>query len=558
MTLLAAATNDTFTSTALVLAVVTVVAFVAHRARQPLIVAFIAVGVLVGPSGLEIITESEPLELFADLGIAVLLFLVGLKLDLHLVRSMGKVALATGFGQIGFTALFGFLLSTLLGLSAQESLYVAIALTFSSTIIIVKILSDKRELEKLHGRIALGFLIVQDIVVVIVMVVVSTLGTDSDSGVGWQIGRIFLTGVGLLVGTWFITVYVIPRVLAMVASSQELLIITSVAWAVSVAAFSDWLGFSVEVGAFLAGFALASTDYRESIASSLSGLRDFLLLFFFIDLGIGLDFSAIGEQVVPAIVLSLFVLIGKPLIILVIMGAMRYPKRVSFLAGVAAGQISEFSLILIALSLEVGHVDSGIVGLVTLVGLVTIGLSTYFINYSNQLFDRLKRPLGFFEREVLRDDLDVDEEAVDFIVFGYGRFGRHLVEQLARSGNRVLVVDWDPYGRLHVTDPELASLVSMRFGDADDPEFPGTLPINSATWIVSTIARVDTSLVLARSLRRWGTTARIAVTCLSTGESLKLRQDVEDGVVDLVLQPFSDAADDAIDALMRHGTQSGE
>jgi Kef-type K+ transport system membrane component KefB len=558
MPLLSAATNETFTSTALVLALVTVVAFVAHRARQPLIVAFIAVGVLVGPSGFEIITESEPLELFADLGIAVLLFLVGLKLDLHLVRSMGKVALATGFGQIAFTALFGFLISILLGLTGQESLYVAIALTFSSTIIIVKILSDKRELEKLHGRIALGFLIVQDIVVVVVMVVLSTLGAESDSSVAWQIGRIVLTGVGLLAGTWFLTAYVIPRLLAMVASSQELLIITSVAWAVSVAAFSDWLGFSVEVGAFLAGFALASTKYRESIASSLSGLRDFLLLFFFIDLGIGLDFSAIGEQVVPAIVLSVFVIVGKPLIILVIMGLMRYPRRVSFLAGVAAGQISEFSLILIALGLELGHVDTGIVGLVTLVGLVTIGLSTYFINYSNQLFDHLKSPLGFFERERLRDDLEVDEEVVDFIVFGYGRFGRHLVEQLATAGHRVLVVDWDPYGRLHVTDPDLASRVSMRFGDADDPEFPGTLPLTSATWIVSTIARVDTSLVLARSLRRWGTTARIAVTCLSTGESEKLRADIDNGVVDLVLQPFSDAADDAIDALMRHGTESGE
>ena len=558
MPLMGAATTDTFTSTALVLALVTVVAFVAHRARQPLIVAFIAVGVMVGPSGFEIITESEPLELFADLGIAVLLFLVGLKLDLHLVRSMGKVALATGFGQIAFTALFGFLLSTLLGLDAQEAIYVAIALTFSSTIIIVKILSDKRELEKLHGRIALGFLIVQDIVVVIVMVVLSTLGADGETGVGVQILRIVGTGVGLLVGTWVLTVYVIPRLLSMVATSQELLIITSVAWAVSVAAFSDWLGFSVEVGAFLAGFALASTHYRESIASSLSGLRDFLLLFFFIDLGIGLDFSAIGEQIVPAIVLSVFVLLGKPLIILVIMGLMRYPRRVSFLAGNAAGQISEFSLILVALGLELGHIDNGIVGLVTLVGLVTIGLSTYLINYSNQLFDRLKAPLGIFERRRLRDDLDVSDDAVDFIVFGYGRFGRHLVEQLARAGHRVLVVDWDPYGRLHVDDPELADRISMRFGDADDPEFPGTLPISSATWVVSTIARVDTSLVLARSLRRWGTTARIAVTCLSTGESLKLRGDVDNGVVDLVLQPFSDAADDAIEALMRHGSRSDD
>jgi Kef-type K+ transport system membrane component KefB len=264
-----------------VLTVAAVVAFVAHRARQPLIVAFIAVGIIVGPSVLNWVENAEPLALFAEIGIAVLLFLVGLKLDLHLVRTSGKIALLTGLGQVLFTSVVGFGLSMLLGMSSTMALYVAVALTFSSTIIIVKLLSDKGELDKLHGRIALGFLIVQDIVVVITMIVLSSFSANGDSNVPLQLLRVVLIGAVLLLGMWSVITFVVPRVMPLVASSQELLIVTAVAWAVAVAALSDQVGFSVEVGAFLAGFALASTPYRESIASSLSGVRDFLLLFFF-------------------------------------------------------------------------------------------------------------------------------------------------------------------------------------------------------------------------------------------------------------------------------------
>jgi len=351
------AISESFATTALVLSVAAVVAFAAHRARQPLIVAFIAVGVLVGPSGLEWVSESEPLELLAEIGIAVLLFLVGLKLDLHLVRSTGKVALATGLGQVVFTSGFGFAIALVLGMSATVAAYVAVALTFSSTIIIVKLLSDKRELEELHGRIALGFLIVQDIVVVIVMIVLNGVSGDGNQNLALAIGTIAAKGLAVVACLWIVIKWLLPRALPLVASSQELLIVVTVTWAVAVAAASDQIGFSVEVGAFLAGVALASTPYRESIASSLSGLRDFLLLFFFIELGAQIDFSAIGSQVPAAIVLSLFVLVGNPLIVLVIMGAMGYSRRVSFLAGLAVAQISEFSLILITLGRELGHVD---------------------------------------------------------------------------------------------------------------------------------------------------------------------------------------------------------
>ncbi len=548
--MLALLTEDTFALTAIVLAVASVVGFLAIRARQPLIVAFIFVGILVGPSVLGWVSEAEPLKLMAEIGIAILLFLVGLKLDIHLVRTTGKVALITGLGQVFFTSVVGFGLAVLLGMSATTALYVAVALTFSSTIIIVKLLSDKRELDELHGRIALGFLIVQDIVVVLAMIAITATSGDRNDALWKEIGIVFLQGAGLLLALAALMRWVLPRVLTKIAASKELMIVAAVGWAISVAAFSDWLGFSIEVGAFLAGFALASTSFRESIASSLTGLRDFLLLFFFIELGAQLDLSAIGAQIPAAVVLSAFVLVGNPIIVLVIMGLMGYPKRVSFLAGLAVAQISEFSLILIALARQNGYVDNDTVGLVTLVGMITIGLSTYMIIYSQWIFERLQGPLSIFERSRL---LDIEEHVgsdADVIVYGYGRFGKRLVEQLSANGYSVMVVDWDPHSTLRILEIANPERVQLVFGDADDTEFPSSLPLQQVNWVVSTIPRVDANRVLAQALRRWGFAGSIAVTAHSNSDASLLGTDCRSGLINLVLQPFTDAADDAIRYLM--------
>ena len=547
------AVTDAFSDTAIVLAIAAVVAFVAVRAKQPLIVAFIAVGVLVGPSVLDLVDGNESTALLAEIGLAVLLFLVGLKLDIQLVRETGKVALFAGLGQVFFTSLVGFLLSLLLGMTITVAMFVAVALTFSSTIIIVKLLSDKRELDKLHGRIALGILIVQDIVVVLSMLILSSLGAESTASIGREIGKLFLSGTALVLGLWILMRFVLPKVMVMVASSQELLIVSAIAWAVAIAALSDWVDFSVEVGAFLAGFALAPTPYRESIASSLSGLRDFLLLFFFIELGSQIDFSAIGTQVPAALVLSLFVLIGKPIIVIAIMSLMRYPSRVSFMSGLALAQISEFSLILIALARDLGHVENESVGLVTLVGLITIGVSTYMIIYSEWIFEKVAPFLRIFERKNgLITDAENSENRFDVIVFGYGRFGRHLVEHLAKANHRILVIDWDPFGSIALEDEKISENVTLWYGDADDPEFPSTLPLQNARWIVSTIARSDVNMTLARSLRRWGAKGTIAVTALAISDIERLNVGVTEGCIDLVLQPFDDAADDAIAQIIGH------
>jgi len=543
--------DDTFYLTGAVLAVAAVIGLLANRARQPLIVAYIVVGILVGPSVLGWVEGAEPLELFAEIGIAILLFLVGLKLDLHLVRTTGRVAVMTGLGQVVFTSAVGFILAVLLGMETVTALYVAIALTFSSTIIIVKLLSDKRELDELHGRIALGFLIVQDIVVVLVMIVLASTTAGSDGHLVVDIAIVLGQGIGLLVTLAVLMRWVIPRVLSLVAASSELLVVFAVSWAVSVAVASDWLGFSTEVGAFLAGFALASTPYRESIASSLTGLRDFLLLFFFIELGSQLDFAEVGAQVPAAIVLSAFVLIGNPVIVLIIMGVMRYPKRVSFLSGLAVAQISEFSLILIALGYSMGHIGSEAVGLVTLVGVVTIGTSTYMIIYSQQIYERLAPVLGVFERKNPMKETRQPHPPADVIVYGYGRFGRQVVHRLATAGHEVLVVDWDPQARPLPEDEERVRVI---FGDADDQEFPATLPLASAQWVVSTIPQVAISRVLADSLRRWRFRGRIAVTVHNEADAQRLSRDVEAARFDLVLNPFDDAAQKAALALMPRRT----
>ncbi len=543
---------DTFGITAAILAVAGVVAFLAHRARQPLIIAFILVGIVVGPSVLGWVTEVEPLELFAEIGIAILLFLVGLKLDVTLIRSIGLVALLTGLGQVVFTSAVGFGIGLLFGLDPIAALYVAVALTFSSTIIIVKLLSDKRELDELHGRIALGFLIVQDIVVIVAMISLTTFAGGGEATVGDQVLRLVVSAGGIFLGLFVAMRWVLPWFLKLVATSQELLVVWSVAWAVTLAALTDVLGFSIEIGAFLAGFALASTRYREAIAASLSGLRDFLLLFFFIVLGAQLDFAAIGAQIPAAIVLSLFVLIGNPLIVLIIMGAMGYPARVGFLAGLAVAQISEFSLIFIALGRDLGQVGDDMVGLVTLVGLVTIAGSTYMILYSKQLYAWLAPALRVFERRRTRPEPTFTDEAFDAIVYGHGRFGRQLVRELTSQGHAVLIVEWDPYARLDTDErATLNGRAELVFGDANNTEFPDALPVRSARWIISTLPDPDTNLVLAAALRRHGATCPIAVTVHADETGHRYRRALIDGTVSTVLHPFRDAADDVLEALVR-------
>jgi len=534
-----------------------IVGFIGLLLRQPMIVSFIAVGVLAGPSAFGIVQSHDNIELLAELGVAVLLFLVGLKLDLKLVKTLGAVSLATGLGQVFFTSAIGFFIGLALGLDTTTSLYVAVALTFSSTIIIVKLLSDKKEVDSLHGRIAIGFLIVQDLVVVLAMMVLSAFGIGAQAGgesSAWvQIGSVVVYGAIMLAFVGLFIRYVATGLVSRIAHSPELLIVFAIGWAALLAALGNHFGFSKELGGLLAGVSLASTPFREAIVARLSSLRDFLLLFFFIALGSQLDLGMLGAQVFPALLFSLFVLIGNPLIVMAIMGYMGYRKRTGFLAGLTVAQISEFSLIFMAMGMTLGHVNAEALGLVTLVGLITIALSVYMITYSHTLYRWLEPFMGMFERgvpvrEAAEDQHSLERKTYDVILFGLGRYGSAIAEHLRKDKVKLLAIDFNP--------DELrrwrASGYDTAYGDACDQEFIGSLPLKSVKWVISAmpqhdlgLTHEDPRLVLIDALKRENYTGKIAVSTHQAHEKEALKAKG----ADLVFLPFHDAADRAVERM---------
>ena len=541
-----------FTEMALLLLFAAAVGAIGVRLRQPLIVSYIVVGILVGPSVFGLVSANDQIDLLAKLGITLLLFVVGLKLDLHIIRTMGPVALATGLGQVIFTSVMGYLIAIALGMTPITAIYVAVALTFSSTIIIVKLLSDKREVDTLHGRIALGFLIVQDLVVVLVMIGLNALANTGDSSISQEVLMVALKGVAFLVVIALLMRYILPRLLHLLSHSQELLVLFGIAWAVALATIGDMLGFSKEVGAFVAGVSLASTPFRSALGARLVSLRDFLLLFFFIDLGARLDLGMLGAQLGEALIFSVFVLVGNPLIVMIIMGILGYRKRTGFLAGLTVAQISEFSLILGALGLSLGHISAETMGLITLVGIITISASTYMIIYSHPLYQRLAPWLSVFERRVLSSEIDseqpLDNGSTQVILFGMGRYGSGITQALRQRGCQVLSVDYNPE---LVRNGDIMGHPVL-YGDAEDPEFIASLPLANTHWVVSTVREAHANSSLIHTLHNLGYNGKIAVTAHAVSGNATHSADG----ADLLLMPFADAAREAADRLLENITKS--
>ena len=529
-----------------ILALCALLGAAAVQLRQPPIIGFIAAGILAGPA-LGFVSSHGQIELLAEIGVTVLLFVVGLRLDVHLVRNLGSVALASGLGQLALTTALAYLICLPLGLRAIEAAYVSVALAFSSTIIVVKLLSDKREIDSLHGRIALGILIVQDIAVVVAMMLLGAQKGAAADGAGWAVLNLVLRMSLALMLVGVLMRYVLARLVHFLARSQELLLVFAVAWGVMLATAGELIGFSKEVGALLAGFSLATTAYREAMSARLTSVRDFLLLFFFVNLGAKLELSGLRSDLSHALALSTFVLIGKPLIVIAIMGYMGYRKRTGFLAGLTLAQISEFSIVFVALGISVGHITDDTLGLVTLVALFTIALSSYLILYSERLYAWLAPVLRTFERtHPLREQdferPDMPAPDTDVIVFGVGRFGRRLMEGLHHGGVRVLGVDFDPEVVRNLDSHGYAA----RFGDVEDPDFVQTLPLQRARWVVSTLPQVDVNLVLLASLRLHHYAGKTAVTVHRERDAHRLRT----AGASVIFEPFADAANFAVRSIV--------
>jgi hypothetical protein len=373
--------------------------------------------------------------------------------------------------------------------------------------------------------------------------------TASTLGSGW---RIFVNGALFLFVIALITRYLLPRLLQMLSRSQELLVLFGIAWAVTLAVAGSYLGFSKEIGAFLAGVTLASTPFRDALGARLTSLRDFLLLFFFIDLGAQLDLGLLGAQLTESLVFSLFVLLGNPIIVMVIMGILGYRKRTGFLAGLTVAQISEFSLILGAVGLSLGHINHETMALITLVGLITISVSTYMIIYSQPLYKWLSPWLDIFERETPhrenKQNTNADSDRADVILFGLGRYGTGIAQALRSCGLYVMSIDYNP-DLIRNGD---STGYPVLFGDAEDPQYVASLPLGRAKWVISTVREQQINQTLIHSLQVADFTGRIAVTANNMNDAEKL----EEAGANLVLIPYADAAREVVGRILEKGIEA--
>ncbi|KKU09422.1 MAG: Sodium/hydrogen exchanger [Candidatus Woesebacteria bacterium GW2011_GWB1_45_5] len=470
---------------------------IARLLKQPLLVGYLFSGIVLSLFGF--IKSPEAVSDLGKIGVALLLFLVGLEMKLGEIPTLGKVALMTGLGQIIFTSVVGFSLSVLLGFSPLASVYIAVALTFSSTIIIVKLLSEKGDLGSLYGKISVGFLLVQDLVAVLILMFLAGIRQGNTDIAGFLF--IGVKALILFALTWYLSKGILPRLFERLTSkSPEILFMAAIAWALGISALVGGpLGFSYEIGGFLAGLALSNLPEHLGISAKTRPLRDFFLVIFFLSLGSQLIIKDVAGVIFPAVIFSLFVLIGNPLIVMAIMGAMRYKKRTSFLASVTVAQISEFSFILMAMGLALGHVGVGETATVIVVGIFTMIASTYLILGSEKIYTKIKIFLSVFERKNTKEDVFLmDREISDHIVLiGANRMGSVLIKFLKRKGEKFLVIDHNP----KVFSELSADNIPVLFGDCEDSEVLDLAKIGLSRLVISSIPHLEDNLTILEYIK---------------------------------------------------------
>ena len=474
--------NHIFTELSHIIAIGALVALVMRMLKQPLIVGHIIAGIIVGPSVLDIIQSQETVEAFSTLGISLLLFIIGLGLNPKVVNEFGKVTVITGAVQIGLTLVAGLLLSisAIVGLGGREGALTGLAVSFSSTIIILKLISDKREQTRLYGKIAIGLLLIQDVVATLALLFLSA---SSGGGLTAQdFGVLTLKGAGIGLLLWLIGSKILPRLKNFVASSQEFLFLFALGWGFGVATLFEFAGFSVEVGSLFAGVALAGQQYSQEISSRLKPIRDFFIIVFFIGLGASLELEGLSKAVLPALALSGMVMILKPVVVMSTLGLMGYTKRTSFKAGISMAQISEFSLIFIVLAHQQGFVSAFAVSTITLTALITFALSSYLITYNDQIYNWLESNTKMFEARKLGHE-QVITHSYSILLFGFQKGGNEFLKAFRKMKKSYAVVDYDP----EVIDHLDHRKINYIYGDATDIELLDELNIDKTKLIISTI-----------------------------------------------------------------------
>ncbi len=489
---------DAFLNIGIAIGVTVVVTYIVRLFKQPLIIGYILAGIILGPYIFNFLQHGEIFDTFSKIGISLLLFIVWIGLNAKTIKETGKTSLITWLGQVIFTSAIGFGIIKLLWFSNIEALYIAIAITFSSTIIIMKLISDKGDMWSVYGKIAMGFLIVQDIVAALLLMIVSSLGVG-DGNILWTISLSMLKGFILITTAVLIGIYILPRLVRNIAKSQEFLLLFSIAWCIVVAGFFHYFWFSMEIGALVAGITLSFSPMRFEIAAKMRTLRDFFLVIFFIVLWSQMGFVTDIQYIRTIIILSLFILIGNPFIVIFLMGRIWYDARSGFMAGLTVAQISEFSIILVALGVSSGHLNKDILSIVVTIWLITIMGSAYMIMYSEKLYKLFKPLLKRFEKKIGRhDSLKSVNANGEIIVFWCHRMGWDLLKYVNKIKQDLLVIDYNPMTIKTLQDDKYNAI----YGDLQDPEFLDELDMSNTKMIISTVPDFEANVLLIKTIKQ--------------------------------------------------------
>ena len=495
-------------------------AFLGKLVKMPSIVAYIIAGIVLGP-GLGIVHLDHSLELISELGIALLLFLVGLELSLQKIKDLGRAAIILGGLQVSMTAAGAYVISTLMGFSVMECVFLAATVTFSSTVVVIKLLDQKGATSRLFGRIAISLFLAQDIVVIIGLTILSGLGSGSDEPFEMvtltkSLGIAFAGMVVLLLVSLFASRCVLPKPFAWASRSPDTVFIWALCWCFLVVLLAHQFHLSVEIGAFLAGIAIAQLPIHEDLHRRLHPLMTFFVAVFLVTLGIQMDISVLGEVWKYALGLSVFVIIAKPLIVFIILSRLRYSEYTAFQAAIASGQVSEFAFILLGLGAGAGLIEGRVVSLGGMVGILTIAISSYLILYSDPLYSAFQK-LGVLKFFKAKQEPDMEEQhsyAGHVIVVGMNALGREVVKQLSGRGETVLAIDTDP------RKLEGLNCAETLIGSVEYESAVEEIGLSRARLVISALQIEDTNHLLAYRCRSAGVPCAIHAFDISVVEDL--------------------------------------
>ncbi|NOR85920.1 hypothetical protein GQ473_07450 [archaeon] len=500
----------------------TVLALLAKLLKQPVIPAYIISGFFLGPHGFALITNEALITSLSEIGIALLLFTVGMEMDITKLKNVGKIASMGSIIQILFIAGGGFILATYLGFSQIESIYVALVVSFSSTMIVIKLLSDKEQLDTLSGRISVGILLAQDVLVVLAMSFMQNMTNISMS----ILVLVMFKAIGLFAIALVANKFVFPKFLKCIVKDKELVFLVTLSVCFMFSAIAYLLGFSIAVGGFLAGISLAVFPYNLDISSRVKSLRDFFTILFFGSMGLAVSFSNISTILVPIIALCLFVIFGKFLIISLVSSIFGYKKRVSIFTGLYLSNVSEFSLILVGIGYTLGHVSLDLVSIATILALISITITSYTIKYDEKIQKRI-RPFFSFVNKIrifkhnyeLSNISESTKKLKDHVILiGAHTMGQTIIDKLKSSNITFVVIDYNP----EIVKKLINAKQYCVYGDIAHFDVLEDAGIKHARIVISTIPQMEDNAILIERTKLANPQAKTILTSTTIDEALKL------------------------------------